>query len=91
MFDVGLATAFLILRATELGLVGHPIAGYDPVKVKEILRIPQNMTLIALLIVGKKPDEILLLLSEKQVLAERQRPEKLPFEKVVFINKYSES
>ena len=26
LFDTGMATAFLILRATELGLVAHPIA-----------------------------------------------------------------
>jgi nitroreductase len=31
-FDTGMATAFLILRATELGLVAHPIAGYSPKK-----------------------------------------------------------
>ena len=29
LFDTGLATAFLLLRATELGLVAHPIAGYN--------------------------------------------------------------
>ncbi len=90
LFDVGMATAFLILRATELGLVAHPIAGYDPIRVKEILGIPQDMTLIALVIVGKKSEEISPLLSEKQVLAEKQRPERLPLERFSFINKYSE-
>jgi len=28
-FDTGMATAFLILRATELGLVAHPVSGYN--------------------------------------------------------------
>ena len=28
LFDTGMATAFIMLRATELGLVAHPIAGY---------------------------------------------------------------
>ncbi|MEO0239081.1 MAG: nitroreductase family protein [candidate division WOR-3 bacterium] len=91
LFDMGMATAFLILRATELGLVAHPIAGYDPVKVKEILGIPQEMVLIALVIVGKKSEEISPLLSEKQILGEKQRPERLPFEKIAFINRYSSS
>lgn len=34
LFDTGMATAFLILRATELGLVAHPIAGYSPKKTR---------------------------------------------------------
>ena len=53
LFDTGMATAFIILRATELGLVAHPIAGYKEDAVKEILGIPEEMTLITLLIVGK--------------------------------------
>ena len=35
-FDTGMSTAFLILRATELGLVAHPIAGYSPRKTRKI-------------------------------------------------------
>ena len=31
-FDIGMATCAMILRATELGLVAHPIAGYSPKK-----------------------------------------------------------
>lgn len=27
LFDAGMSVAFLILRATELGIVAHPIAG----------------------------------------------------------------
>jgi len=30
-----MATAFIILRATELGLVAHPIAGYNEDAVKQ--------------------------------------------------------
>ncbi len=90
LFDAGMATAFLILRATELGLVAHPIAGYDPVKVKEILKIPAEMVLIALLIIGEKSEEIYPLLSEKQILAESQRPPRFPLERFAFMNKYSE-
>ena len=40
LFDTGMAAAHLILRATELGLVAHPIAGFDPEKVREILADP---------------------------------------------------
>ena len=33
-FDTGMATAFLMLRATELGLVAHPIAGYREKQIR---------------------------------------------------------
>jgi nitroreductase len=72
LFDTGMATAALILRATELGLVAHPIAGYRPKKVKEILNIPIEMGVITLIIIGKHSEEINPLLSEKQMEAERK-------------------
>ncbi|MGD8537004.1 MAG: nitroreductase family protein, partial [Candidatus Aminicenantes bacterium] len=50
-FDCGLGAGFLILRATELGLVAHPIAGYSPRKTKEILEIPEEYQVITLIIV----------------------------------------
>lgn len=90
LFDTGMATAFIILRATELGLIAHPIAGYNEEKVKEILMIPQDMTVITLIIVGKHSDKINPILSEKQVEAEKNRPERLPIEKFAFINQYQE-
>ena len=48
LFDTGMATAFLILRATDLGMVAHPIAGYTPDEVKKTLNIPPDATLITL-------------------------------------------
>jgi nitroreductase len=87
-FDTGMATAFLILRATELGLVAHPIAGYSPEKTREILGIPNDIEVITLVIVGKHTTTINPVLSEKQILAEKQRPERFPFEKFAFLNRY---
>jgi len=86
LFDTGMATAALILRATELGLVAHPIAGYSPKKVKEILNIPIEREVITLIIIGKHSEEINPLLSEKQIEAERKRPERLSFDKFVYMN-----
>jgi len=84
LFDTGMATALLILRATELGLVAHPIAGYSPSKVREVLGVPDDMTVIALVIVGKHADEIGPLLSEEQARAESARPERLAIEEFAF-------
>jgi nitroreductase len=74
------------LRATELGLVAHPIAGYNEDAVKEILGIPQDMEVIALIIVGKHSETISPLLTEKQAEAEKKRPERLPLEKFAYVD-----
>jgi nitroreductase len=89
LFDVGMATAFLILRATELGLVAHPIAGYSPQKTREVLGIPEDMDVVTLVNVGKHADEVSPVLSEEQAKAEKERPARLPFEKFAFLNRYA--
>ncbi len=89
LFDTGMATAQLILRATELGLVAHPIAGYDEQKVKELLYIPENMTVITLVNVGKHSDKINPVLNEKQARDEKERPSRLPSDKFIFRGRYS--
>jgi len=86
LFDTGMATAFLILRATELGLVAHPIAGYREDQVKEILAIPKDIKVITLVIVGKHSKAIGPLLSEKQVESEKERPGRLPLEEFAYMN-----
>jgi nitroreductase len=90
LFDTGMATAFMILRATELGFVAHPIAGFSEKKAKEALDIPEGMRLITLVIVGAHRDEIRDVLSEKQVGWEKERPERLPFEKFASVNTHRE-
>ncbi len=88
LFDTGMATAFLMLRATELGLVAHPVAGYDEEAVKEILGIPEDMQVITLVNVGKHSDTIGPLLSEKQAEREMTRPERLPLEEFAYVNAF---
>lgn len=89
-FDIGMATEAMILRAAELGLVAHPIAGYSPKKTREILNIPDNIEVIALVIVGKHSDKINPDMSEKQIKDEKKRPERKPIKDFVFHNKYGE-
>jgi nitroreductase len=88
LFDTGMQTAFLILRATELGLVAHPIAGYDPEAVRRVLKIPEKMTVITLVNVGRHADTLNPVLSPQQVEWEKNRPERLPLEQVAFFNCY---
>jgi nitroreductase len=88
LFDTGMQVAFLILRATELGLVAHPIAGFNPEAARQVLGIPERMTVVALINVGKHADTISPVLSPQQVEWEKIRPERLPLEQVAFFNCY---
>ncbi|MFX0097022.1 MAG: nitroreductase family protein [Candidatus Hodarchaeota archaeon] len=88
LFDTGIATAFLILRATELGLVAHPIAGFSEEVAKKVLEIPEDMKVITLVIFGKHSKEIADYLSEEQVKLERKRPERLPLRDFAYSDKY---
>jgi len=88
LFDTGMATAFIILRATELGLVAHPIAGYSPKKTREILGVPDEMNVITLIIVGKHSSQMNPLMNETQIEVEKERPERLATDKIVFMNRY---
>ena len=88
LFDTGLASAFIILRATELGLVAHPIAGFNEKKAKIILEIPLEMRLITFIIVGKKSIEINPELNEYQKKQETVRPARKPLKEFIYLDKY---
>ncbi len=88
LFDTGMAAAFFILRATELGLVAHPIAGFDEAKARDILGIPPEYRLITLINVGRHSSVPSPVLSEKQLVDEGKRPERLPLEKFVSYDRY---
>ena len=78
LFDTGLSVGMMLLRATELGLVAHPIAGYDENAAKKALGLGDDMKLITLIIMGRKSEKIGGILSEVQAEAEKERPERLP-------------
>ena len=88
-FDCGLAAGFLILRATEMGLVAHPIAGFSPKKTRAILGIPEEYKVITLIIVGKHADKVNPVLSDKQKLSEKRRPRRKKISDFVFIDRFS--
>ena len=87
LFDTGMATAFMLLRATELGLIAHPIAGFDEEKAKEILNIPEEYQLITLLICGKKSNTIPEDFLDYMIEQEEERPQRKPIKKFIFHEK----
>ena len=90
LFDTGMASAFIILRATELGLVAHPIAGFKEDMVKEILGIPEEMSVITLINIGKHSKELTPEMTENQREIEKERPGRLSLDKFVYMNRYTE-
>ncbi len=91
LLGTGMGIAFLQLKATELGLVAHPIAGFDEDKAKEILKIPEEMRLITLIIIGKHNPEIDPDLNEHQQAAEKERPERMSLAEFVFVDEYKKN
>jgi hypothetical protein len=70
--------------------VAHPVAGYSPRKVRAILGIPKEMQVITLVNVGKHAETLHDKLTDQQKEVERARPERLPFEKYAYIDRYQE-
>ncbi len=87
-FDTGMGVGFLLLRATELGLVAHPIAGFSPKKTHEVLKIPDTYDVITLIIVGKHSSDLSPVLNDKQVAAEKQRPQRMPWDAFVHLDRF---
>ncbi len=87
LFSTGLAVGQMELRATELGLICHPIAGYDPLKAKQVLGIPEEYLVITFVIVGY-PSTDTSLLSDKQKAQETERPERKPVGENFFLDKW---
>jgi nitroreductase len=54
--DAGMASQNLHLQAVALGLMTHPMAGYDQDKTREIFAIPERFELLAMIAVGHPID-----------------------------------
>jgi nitroreductase len=74
LFGCGMAVGNLMIQATQLGLIAHPIAGFNPVKTKDLLSIPKDYVLITLVIVGYPGDADQLSEKHREIeLGERGR------------------
>ncbi len=84
LFDVGLATENLILQAVKEGLIAHPIAGFKPVKLKEEFGIPEEYTLITVVVIGFLGDEFHL--NEKHLELEHSERSRKPESEIIMYN-----
>lgn len=86
LFDTGLAVMNLVLQATKEGLIAHPIAGFEPEPIKKDFGIPEDYTLITLVIIGYPGDDSHL--SDKHKEQERDERSRKPLSEVVSSDKW---
>ncbi len=79
-YDVGLATANLVVQAQALGLVTHQMAGFDAQKARELLNIPEGHQPLAMIALGYpgSPENLPEALREREV-APRVRKQQSEF------------
>lgn len=87
-FDTGLAVGQMMLMATEMGLVAHPMAGFNPKKTREILGIPEEMAVITVIAFGKRSLAKTSNMSDEDWESEEPRPERLGFPEFAYMDKY---
>jgi nitroreductase len=69
-FDAGTAWAHIALQATLLGLIAHALGGFDSAKARELLNVPDDIDLHAVIVIGYQGDKALL----SDALQEREKP-----------------
>ncbi|QGQ96359.1 nitroreductase [Paenibacillus psychroresistens] len=69
-FDAGSAWSHIALQATLLGLSSHAIGGFDSNKARELLNVPADIDLHAVIVIGYQGDKATL----SEALQEREKP-----------------
>jgi len=87
LFDCGIAIGELVLRATEMGIIAHPIAGFSPKKAREVLGIPDEYAVITFVICGY-PGTDDSVLSDKQKEDEVTRPARKAIGEIFYKDKW---
>ena len=83
-FDCGLAVENLVLQAFAESLYAHPIAGYDPLKVKEAFHIREEYIIITLIAIGYPGEDSSL--NKKHQELEHGPRDRRPAEEVICHN-----
>lgn len=82
LYDLGAATGFITLQATALGLVTHQMAGFDQVKARKALGIPEEFDLGSVMALGYQ-GEPSALTNEKMLKQETLPRTRKPLNEIV--------
>lgn len=86
LFDLGLATMNLLLQAEREGFVAHPIAGFNPKKVKAACSVPDDFVLVSLVVCGKRGENPAL--ADWQIEREKGPRQRKPISEVVYFDTF---
>ena len=86
LFDCGLAVQNMMLQAVKEGLYAHPMAGFEPLEVKDAFQIPNDYIVIALVAFGYPGDGSFL--NEKHRLLENSPRDRKPEPEVISYNQW---
>ncbi len=53
-FDAGCAWGYLALQAAHQGWAAHAMAGIDADKARQLLNVPENLTVLAMVAIGRR-------------------------------------
>ena len=87
LFDVGLATGNLLLQAEKEGLIAHPLAGFDPLALKDACGIPAAYILVTVIVIGFPGDPAAL--NDKHRELEQSARSRKPETEVICYNTWS--
>ncbi|GAA0492384.1 nitroreductase family protein [Salinibacillus aidingensis] len=87
-FDAGAAWGFLALEAARKGLITHPMGGFHKDKAREVLNIPDEYDIQALLAIGYQGDKSTL----PADLQDREQPsDRRPIKESIFEGSFTHS
>jgi len=87
LFDSGLAMENMLLAATDLGLVTHPMTGVNEPEVKKLLKIPDDVRVVIVTPLAY-PEESTYESAARERLEQRTRK---GADEIIFYDKWSES
>jgi nitroreductase len=84
--DLGLANENLLLQASALGLIAHPMAGFDRTEAKKRFAIPDEFSPLVMIAIGYPgdPDQ----LEEPNRTREREPRKRKPLGEIAFIGRW---
>lgn len=87
-FDTGAAWGYLALEAVRQGLITHPMTGFDFDKAREVLSVPEDYAIQALIAIGYQGPKDSL----PEALQEREQPSpRIPVEQLVYSGSFGQT
>jgi nitroreductase len=84
--DTGMANALLMVQAADLGIVSHPMGGFDHQKASQAFKLPKEYEPVAIIALGYNGDESKL--PEDLLKRQNAKRSRKPLNEIVFKGKF---